>query len=164
MDITGMRVALALMALLFVLAPLACASCSDTKPPPKPTKTRSNPVVELTIDTGGEKLTISTEVVASAKLREKGLMYRQDLEEGEGMLFVFEAEEERSFWMKNTLIPLDILFVGNDRTVVGIVHRAKPRREKSLSVGAPSLLVQQVPGGYCSRNAIHRRAKLDFKP
>lgn len=158
-----MRVALFLTALMFVLAPLACASCSDTKPPPQPSKRPSNPVVKLTIDTGDQRLRISTEVVVSAKLREKGLMYRQELKDGEGMLFVFEAEEERSFWMKNTLIPLDILFVDNDHKVVGIVHKAKPRQEKSLSVGVPSRFVLEVPGGYCSRNGVHRGATLEFK-
>jgi len=158
-----MRVALLLTASLFVLAPLACASCSDPKSPPKPATRPSNPVVEVTIDTGETRLEILAEVVVSAKLREKGLMYRQELKDGEGMLFIFEEEEERSFWMKNTLIPLDILFVDNARAVVGIVHRAKPRREKSLSVGVPSRFVLEVPGGYCSRHGVHRGAKLEFK-
>ena len=160
---TGPRFAQLFAALLFVVAQVACASCSDRKPPPEATKRKANPVVELTIDTGKEKLKVSVEVVVSPKLREKGLMYREELVDGQGMLFVFQAEEERSFWMKNTLIPLDILFVDSSRTVVGIVHRARPRREKSLSVGVPSRFVLEVPGGYCSRHGVHRGARLEFK-
>lgn len=160
---TGPRFAQLFAALLFVVAQVACASCSDRKPPPEATKRKANPVVELTIDTGKEKLKVSVEVVVSPKLREKGLMYREELVDGQGMLFVFQAEEERSFWMKNTLIPLDIMFVDSSRTVVGIVHRARPRREKSLSVGVPSRFVLEVPGGYCSRHGVHRGARLEFK-
>ena len=160
---TGLRFALLLAALLFVVAQVACASCSDRKPSPGAAKRKANPVVELTIDTGREKLKVVVEVVVSPKLREKGLMYREELGDGQGMLFIFEAEEERSFWMKNTLIPLDIMFVDSSRTVVGIVHRARPRQEKSLSVGVPSRFVLEVPGGYCSRHGVHRGAKLEFK-
>ena len=90
-------------------------------------------------------------------------MFREDLEDGEGMLFVFAAQQEHSFWMKNTLIPLDILFVDDARRVVGIVHKASPKNEKSLTVGVPSRFVLEVPGGYCNRKGVGRGDQLEFK-
>src|SRR5437879_10662025 len=68
----------------------------------------------------GAAVEVSLEVAATPAERERGLMYRTSLAEGRGMLFVFDADGNQSFWMKNTLIPLDLLFIARDGTVVGI--------------------------------------------
>jgi len=63
---------------------------------------------------------IRVEVVADFESRQRGLMFRESLDEDAGMLFVFESEMMLGFWMKNTLIPLDILYIDNDRRIVDI--------------------------------------------
>jgi len=138
---------------------LACSSCRS-KDPPAPA---SPPSTTITIHTSEkDTITIQAEVVATPKAREKGLMFRKELPDNTGMLFVFEDERDHSFWMKNTLVPLDILFIAGDKTVAGIIHEATPKSEKSLSVGLPSRYVLELPGGFCARNNIHRGNQLDW--
>jgi hypothetical protein len=70
------------------------------------------------------------------------------------MLFVFPDESVRAFWMKNTLIPLDMLFIAADGRVVGIHREATPLSTAPVGVGAPSRYVLEVPGGYAARRGI----------
>src|SRR5256886_17522718 len=67
------------------------------------------------------------------------------------MIFLFSAEAEHPFWMKNTPIPLDMLFINNDRKIVGIVEEAVPFSLESRSVPAPSRFVLEINGGLCRR-------------
>ncbi len=137
----------------------ACSACRS-QDPAVDSATAGKP---LTIEGDGHPtITLEVEVVASSRARQRGLMYRDSLADGRGMLFVFAEEEEHPFWMKNTLIPLDIIFIDSARRVVGIVHHAEPRNEQSLTVSVPSRFVLEVPGGYCNRVGIHRGDKVSF--
>lgn len=69
---------------------------------------------------------INVEIAETEGERQQGLMFRSELEENEGMLFVFEDEQPRSFWMKNTLIPLDIIFFDKNFSVVSYVENMEP--------------------------------------
>ena len=161
---TGPRFAQLFAALLFVVAQVACASCSDRKPPPEATKRKANPVVELTIDTGKEKLQVSVEVVVSPKLREKGLMYREELVDGQGMLFVFQAEEERSFWMKNCSIALDMIFVNDRMRIVNIQHMAEPGSTRSKPSTGPARYVLEIRGGEARSRGLSAGDRVVFRP
>lgn len=142
------------------LPAFACSACRSQDP----IEAVAPPGTTLTVKgKGHDEITLTVEVVASSRGRERGLMFRDDLADGQGMLFVFESEKEHPFWMKNTLISLDIVFIDSQRQVVGIVHNAKPRKESSLSIGIPSRFVLEVPGGYCNRVGIHRGDKVAFK-
>jgi uncharacterized protein len=77
-----------------------------------------------------------------------GLMHRERLDADAGMLFLDEAEERRSFWMKNTLVPLDILFLDRAGVIVSMVHRAEPMTTRSRSSGRPCAAVLEVNGGW----------------
>lgn len=103
--------------------------------------------VPVTIETETGPVTFQAEVADTPASRAQGLMYRTELGEREGMLFVFPAEGELSFWMKNTLIPLDMIFIRADRTVLGIVHRAEPRTTTPRRVPGRSQYVLEVAGG-----------------
>lgn len=138
----------------------ACSSCRSQDP----VTANAPPVTSLTIEGEGHPtIALEVEVVASTRGRQRGLMFRDNLADGQGMLFVFEGEEEHPFWMKNTLISLDIIYIDSSRQIVGIVHNAEPRNEKSLTIGVPSRFVLEVPGGYCNRLGIHRGDKVSFK-
>jgi uncharacterized membrane protein (UPF0127 family) len=86
--------------------------------------------------------------------RRRGLMYVRDLPSDDGMLFLFEAESEQAFWMKNTLIPLDMIFIRDDLTVAGVVANAEPLTLKTRSVGVPSRYVLEVNGGWANQHGV----------
>ena len=103
---------------------------------------------------------IKAEIVSSPDATSRGLMYRDDVPEGTGMLFVFPKQEVRSFWMKNTRVSLDIIFIDDAGEVVGIRRNTEPFSEASITVGVPSKYVLEVPAGYCSELGIHRGARV----
>ena len=84
----------------------------------------------------------------------KGLMGKERIEENEGMLFIFKMEEERFFWMKNTSIPLDILFIDSKFNVISIVKSTTPFSEDLLSSIYPAKCVLEVNSGYTTNNNI----------
>jgi len=92
----------------------------------------------------------------------RGLMYREKLGDHEGMLFISDHEEPRSFWMKNTLIPLDIIFISADREVVRIAERTVPLSEEGIPSGEPAQYVLEIKGGQASNLGIHIGDKLEF--
>ena len=111
----------------------------------------------------GAAVEVSLEVAATPPERERGLMYRTSLAEGRGMLFVFDEDRNHSFWMKNTLIPLDMLFIARDGTVVGIHANATPLSTADIAVGKPSRYVLEVPGGWAARHGIAAGAQVEFR-
>ncbi len=71
-----------------------------------------------------------------------------------GMLFIFPDEAPRSFWMKNTPLPLDIVFIGADRRIVSIAAGTKPYSTERIPSGAPAMFVLEVNAGFCERHGI----------
>lgn len=118
----------------------------------------------VVVHTGSGPRPIAVEVVATPAARTRGLMYRRELAEGAGMLFVFDEEADHSFWMKNTFIPLDMIFVGGDRRVVGVHANARPHSLAPISVGRPSRWVIEVPGGWAVRAGIAAGDRVDLPP
>jgi hypothetical protein len=119
--------------------------------------------VVLTPKGGGESVRVAVEVVRSDEERRRGLMYRQHLAPDAGMLFLFEEDEVHTFWMKNTLIPLDMIFIRSDFTVAGVVENAKPRTTTSRAIHDVSRYVLEVNGGWAKENGIGPGATLRFE-
>jgi uncharacterized protein len=109
---------------------------------------------------GDAKVTV--EVVATEAKIEKGLMYREHLPPDGGMLFLMGTEYDWKFYMRNTLIPLDMIFIGKDMTIAGIVANAEPRTETLRSVGKPSLYVLEVNAGWAAAHKVQAGAKVRF--
>ena len=124
-------------------------------PAPSPTAT-----VTLAAPSGAQSVTV--EVVKSPALLEKGLMYRRYMPPDRGMLFLMGEESEHHFWMRNTLIPLDIVFIKRDMTVAGVAANAKPLDETPVGVPTPSLYVLEVNGGWMAAHGIGAGAKVTF--
>jgi uncharacterized protein len=103
------------------------------------------------VDSFGFSHPVDAEVAATRDARTRGLMWRTALPEGTGMLFIFPEEDRLSFWMKNTLIPLDMIFVARDRTIVGLVENATPRTLSPRGPAAAALYVLEVPGGWAAK-------------
>ncbi len=91
---------------------------------------------------------IEIEIVATEFSRTRGLMFRKQMQENRGMLFIFSSEIERSFWMRNTYIPLDIIYVDTAGNIVHIAKNTKPLNEDMIPSEGPSRYVVEVNAGY----------------
>ena len=129
---------------------LAIAACVD------------GPRVRISDSNGFSKAVVRVEIAESAGPRELGLMYRQHLDRNAGMLFVFKQPQHLAFWMKNTEIPLDMIFVSADGAVAGIVANAEPFSERQLSVEGDSQYVLEVNSGFAQLHGIKAGDRLQF--
>lgn len=91
--------------------------------------------------------TFKVELAVTDDEQARGLMFRERLADDEGMLFIFGKDEARAFWMRNTLIPLDIIFIDSRFKVVSVHDFAKPKDETSISSRFPAKYVVEVNGG-----------------
>jgi len=98
----------------------------------------------------------SLELALTQADRQRGLMFRQleDFPENRGMIFIFPDEEVRSFWMRNTYISLDMLFIDGNYRIVGIVHEAPVLTNEQQSVGLPSKYVVELRAGQARAESI----------
>ena len=99
-------------------------------------------------------ITIDIEIADNAYEREKGLMYRHSLPDNAGMLFIFEQSGPLSFWMRNTYIPLDIIFADENRQIVTIQKNTKPLSYAQIPSKRNSKYVVEVNAGFCDKYGI----------
>ena len=105
------------------------------------------------LESGGKTHVVQVELADTPAKHERGLMFRKELADGHGMLFLFDEESEHSFWMKDTLIPLDMIFVDSAGRVTGIVARARPLTLEPRS-GGRCRMVLEVPGGWAEAHGV----------
>ena len=89
----------------------------------------------------------AVELATTDAERERGLMFRKELPEGQGMLFDFQRDQPVAFWMHNTYIPLDMMFIRSDGRIVRIQENAKPESDDLIPSGSPVRAVLEVIGG-----------------
>lgn len=121
-----------------------------------------NGLRQLDVRQGEVLKTLQVEIADDEDEREMGLMFRTRMAEDHGMLFVWPGVGDRAFWMKNTKIPLDMLFV-RDGVVVAVVPWARPMDEHTIDPGVPVDSVLEVNGGWTERNGIGKGAVLTLK-
>jgi hypothetical protein len=113
--------------------------------------------------TNKKPVSVRAELALTKRERDVGLMFRGHLDAKGGMLFVFEKPQVLGFWMKNTLIPLDMIFIGQNKKILGIVHNAPPRSLQTRGIGYKrSLYVLEVNGGFCKKHGIHPGNRVQF--
>lgn len=142
---------------------LSLSLLAGCRQPSAPSATAAPPPsrVRVTLASpSGRSSTVLAEVARTPAELERGLMFRERLEPGTGMLFVFPESADHGFWMKNTLIPLDMIFVGEGGEVVGVVERAEPLSTELRSVGRPSRQVLEVPGGWAAEHGVRPGDKV----
>ena len=111
----------------------------------------------------GRETVFQVEVADTPAKRELGLQYRKELAPDRGMIFLFPAPSVQSFWMKNTPLPLDMIFIGGDRKIAGIVEQTVPFSLESRFVGAPSQFVLEINGGLSKRLGIRAGDPVRFE-
>lgn len=109
---------------------------------------------ELVISTASGPVTFFVEVVDTNETRAQGLMFREELAPNAGMLFDFKRQQPVSFWMRNTLIPLDMFFIKTDGRIVNIAKRAVPHSERGIPSAEPVLAVLETNAGVADRLGI----------
>jgi uncharacterized membrane protein (UPF0127 family) len=120
----------------------------------------AEPVV---IHAGGSAYRFEVEVVATPETRAQGLMFRSSLAANAGMLFLYPGEQPVSFWMKNTLIPLDMLFLKADGSIAHIAHNAVPHDETPIDSEAAVKAVLEVKGGTATALGIKEGDRVEYQ-
>lgn len=115
------------------------------------------------LDTNDDTLTtIDVAIADSDRERNQGLMDVRNLPSDKGMLFIFDQNQSRSFWMANTPLSLDIIFVNADFEIVRIHHNAQPFSEKSFESEAPAKYVIETNGGFSVSHDIQEGTRVSF--
>lgn len=149
---------------LAVLLAAACLACSpqgaaETAPTAAATSPARHPVsglevVPLTVTSGAKRHAFKVEVADTPQAQARGLMFRTELGPNEGMVFPYAAPQMLSFWMKNTPLPLDIIFVGADGRIVNIAAMTTPYSLDSVASTGPATAVLEIPGGRAAQLGI----------
>ncbi len=138
---------------------LACGA--NAPPPPAPTApARSEPRVVFP-----DGYAVQVEVAADDATREQGLMYRDTLAPDRGMIFIFPADGDYPFWMKNTLIPLDMIWIDNQKRIVHIAHDVPPCKADpcpNYPAGGSARYVLEVAGGVAAQHNLRNGESLRF--
>ncbi len=115
----------------------------------------ADPLKQITIvSRDGKQHLFHVELALTPQQQAKGLMGRTSMPEDAGMLFYFSSEDERSFWMKNTLIPLDMLFINKKGAIINVHDSAKPNDQTSVKSGGPAIAVVELNGGTAKKLGI----------
>src|SRR5689334_20340808 len=110
-----------------------------------PTRPAGQQTIEIATRSGVHSFAV--EIADNEAEREKGLMYRKELPEGRGMLFDFHRDQEVSFWMQNTYISLDMIFIRGDGQILRIAENTEPLSTRLIPSGGPVRAVLEVIGG-----------------
>lgn len=135
-----------------LLLPFFLLACADERPPPgEPAKFEKEGTLTFYQPDGTELRSIDIEIADTDAERRRGLMRQRSLGYDRGMLFIFDEVDEGGMWMKNTPLPLDIVFVAPDSQVINIARRTTPLSEESINPEAPRKFVVEVRAGFADR-------------
>ena len=134
--------------LALILFSFTFSACKDDKKVIKQTEVAFQKEGELTIfKKDSTQVTLDIEIADTEYETQTGLMYRSSMKTNQGMLFVFDDVAPRSFYMKNTKIPLDLIFIDGNNKIVSFQKNAKPFDESSLPSNAPAKYVLEINAG-----------------
>lgn len=131
--------------LFLIVATLIALSCSPAD---------SSKLEDLFIDTSAGTISYHVETAQTPEELQKGLMYRDVLSPDSGMIFKLEPPQQAVMWMKNTRIPLDMLFIDSQGRIVWIYENAAPGSEKYIISPVPSAAVLEINGGDIKKHGI----------
>jgi uncharacterized protein len=107
-------------------------------------------------------INLDIEIADDEAERMRGLMDRMSMPESAGMLFIFENDEPRSFWMKNTYISLDIIFINSNKEIVSIQKYTQPQTTSAIPSERPAMYVLEVNAGFTDKYGINPGDRIEF--
>jgi uncharacterized membrane protein (UPF0127 family) len=150
-------------------ASVACCAPQAAEPPPAPENEAANvhpvsglEVIPLTVTQDGKEHRFRVEVAKTDAEQSQGLMFRTEMGPDEGMLFPTERPQARSFWMKNTVIPLDLLFIGPDGLISNIAANAVPYSLEPIPSSGAAIAVLELNGGRAAELGIEPGARVTW--
>ena len=150
--------------LFFTVLTLSVSSCKEDKKVVKQTQVSFKKEGELTIfKADSTTVNLDIEIANSEYETQTGLMYRDAMETNQGMLFIFPDETQRYFYMKNTKIALDIIYISGNKTIVSFQKNAKPFNESSLPSTFPAKYVLEVNAGLSDAWSLRIGDRIQFK-
>lgn len=117
----------------------------------------------LSAASGQTLAAIDIEIADDEMSQTQGLMWRRSMEANQGMLFIMEVQEEQAFWMRNTYIPLDIIYVNDQMEIVRIRANAQPQSLRQVTSDAPARYVVEVNAGFAQQHNITEGDKIAFQ-
>ena len=158
----GARLSFAALFVVSFAALFAATGCSPGHGPPPPnTSTPLDPRVVLRPE-GRPAGVVKVEVARTAEEQRRGLMFRDHLDDGRGMLFLFDHPHGLTFWMHNTYIPLDMVFITAGMRVAGVVESATPLTDDPRGIEGDAQYVLEVPGGWSAAHRIGPGTPVQF--
>lgn len=128
--------------------------------PADPEGPQNLPVAQVTFPETPSVGRVEVEIAKTEHDVQRGLMYRMQMAEEHGMFFKLEDRREHTFWMHNTCLPLDIMFVDDDGTIVGISESAQPLTDTTRTVGCASSYVLEMNAGWARRHGVKPGQRL----
>jgi uncharacterized membrane protein (UPF0127 family) len=142
-------------AAVFGLALGLCAACAQSESKTGETGEAAVRTETLTIDTSRGPVRLNVEIADTEEERARGLMFRETMADDHGMLFDFPEPEMASFWMRNTVMSLDIIFIGTDGRILNIADHATPYSEASIPAAGLTRGVLEIKAGRAEALGIH---------
>lgn len=144
---------------LFVFACLLLffAACFETEKNPQ------RELSSLTFVSSSQPIEFKVETAQTPQELALGLMYRKSMPEDQGMIFLFPTPRQTAFWMKNTYLPLDMIFVNDKFQISGIVENAQPMNEKLIYSPVRTVAVIELNAGVAKQKGLHRGMKVEHK-
>jgi uncharacterized membrane protein (UPF0127 family) len=142
---------------------LLMAACSHTScHTDQVAKKAERPEPEVVLRAPAGELRVKVELARTDAERQRGLMFRQKVEDGRGMLFLFEGMQPLKFWMKNTYIPLDMIFIDDKKRVIYIEENAEPLTLSPRGPDQDAMYVLEVAGGWTRNHGIAPGVEAQF--
>jgi uncharacterized membrane protein (UPF0127 family) len=170
--ITLTRLILIILVVILVMALIIFSVYTPGKKDREPKRntniTKSTPAfrkdgnLSITLSQSNSVVRLDIEIADEEAERMRGLMNRMSMPEFSGMLFIFERDEPRSFWMKNTYISLDIIYIDSRKEIVSIQKYTQPQTTSSIPSEKPAMYVLEVNAGFTDKHGIQAGDKIDF--
>ena len=157
----------ALLFPLLLILPACSPQAAENTPTPAATQASVHPVsglevIPLTITTLGKAHAFRVEVARTPEEQAKGLMFRTEMGPDEGMIFPYTTPQALSFWMRNTVISLDLVFIDEQHRIINIAENAVPYSEQSIMSAGPGVAVLELNGGRTRELGIVAGSKVDW--